>query len=142
MECAVPRAASGVATGTGPGRRHRPRHRGQPRAVAGHRRESRKAWLASLDAIAAFGAATVVTGHKDPDAPDDDARRVLDQSRRYLEDFEEAKAVSGTPREVIDRMLERYPAHGNRHTLWAAAYSQFAIQGDRRARTAASAEQP
>ncbi|WP_433379940.1 MBL fold metallo-hydrolase [Actinoplanes sp. CA-142083] len=88
--------------------------------------ESRKAWLASLDAIAAFQPATIVTGHKDPDAPDDDAGRVLDQSRRYLEDFDQAVANSGTPQELIDRMLARYPAYGNRHTLWAAAYSQFA----------------
>jgi len=87
--------------------------------------ESRKAWLASLDAVAAFTPTTIVTGHKDPDARDDAAARVLDQSRRYLEDFEEAKAVSGTPRELIDRMLGKYPAFGNRHTLWAAAYSQF-----------------
>jgi hypothetical protein len=26
-------------------------------------------------------------GHKDPDAPDDDATRVLDPSRRYIEAF-------------------------------------------------------
>jgi glyoxylase-like metal-dependent hydrolase (beta-lactamase superfamily II) len=88
--------------------------------------ESRKAWLASLDAVAAFKPVTIVTGHKDPDAPDDDAGRVLDQSRRYLEDFEQAVNVSETPQELIDRMLAKYPAHGNRHTLWAAEYSQFA----------------
>lgn len=87
--------------------------------------ESRKAWLASLDAVAAFQPATIVTGHKDPDAPDDDARRVLDQSRRYIEDFEQAVATTGTPHELIDRMLAKYPAYGNRHTLYAAAFSQF-----------------
>ena len=87
--------------------------------------ESRKAWLASLDAIAAFKPVRIVTGHKDPDAPDDDAARVLDQSRRYLEDFEQALTASGTARGVIDRMLAKYPGHGNRHTLYAAAYSQF-----------------
>jgi glyoxylase-like metal-dependent hydrolase (beta-lactamase superfamily II) len=87
--------------------------------------DSRKAWLASLDAVAAFKPVTIVTGHKDPDAPDDDAGRVLDQSRRYLEDFEQGVNVAETPQELIDRMLAKYPAYGNRHTLWAAAYSQF-----------------
>ena len=35
--------------------------------------DSRKAWLASLDALAALKPSTIITGHKDPDAPDDDA---------------------------------------------------------------------
>ena len=88
--------------------------------------ESRKAWLASLDAVATMKPVTVVTGHWDPDAPDDDAARVIDQSRWYIEDFERELAVSGTARELIDRMLARYPDHGNRYTLFASATSQFA----------------
>jgi glyoxylase-like metal-dependent hydrolase (beta-lactamase superfamily II) len=88
--------------------------------------ESRKAWLASLDAVAALAPVTIITGHKDPDAPDDAAGRVLDQSRRYIEDFEQAMSAAGSPWQVIDRMLAKYPTYGNRHTLWASAYSQFA----------------
>jgi glyoxylase-like metal-dependent hydrolase (beta-lactamase superfamily II) len=87
--------------------------------------ESREAWLASLDAVAALNPATIITGHKDPDAPDDNATRVLDQSRRYIEDFDQALAKSSTPREVIDAMLAKYPDYGNRYTLFAAAFSQF-----------------
>ena len=87
--------------------------------------ESRQAWLASLDAVAALKPSTVITGHKDPGAPDDDAARVLDQSRRYLEDFEQTVARSSTPREVIDGMLAKYPSYGNRYTLFAAAATQF-----------------
>jgi glyoxylase-like metal-dependent hydrolase (beta-lactamase superfamily II) len=86
---------------------------------------SREAWLASLDAVAALKPSTIITGHKDPDAPDDNATRVLDQSRRYIEDFDQTVAKSGTPREVIDVMLEKYPAYGNRYTLLAAASTQF-----------------
>jgi glyoxylase-like metal-dependent hydrolase (beta-lactamase superfamily II) len=86
---------------------------------------SREAWLASLDAVAALNPSTIITGHKDPDAPDDNAIRVLDQSRRYIEDFEQTVAKSGTPREVIDGMLAKYPGYGNRYTLFAAAASQF-----------------
>jgi glyoxylase-like metal-dependent hydrolase (beta-lactamase superfamily II) len=87
--------------------------------------DSRKTWLASLDAVAALRPSTIITGHKDPDAPDDDAARVLDQSRRYIEDFEQALATSSTPRELFEEMLARYPTYGNRYTLFLAASSQF-----------------
>jgi hypothetical protein len=87
--------------------------------------DSRQAWLSSLDAVAALKPSTIITGHKDPDAPDDNATRVLDQSRRYIEDFDQTVAKSSTPPEVIDAMLAKYPAYGNRYTLFAAAFSQF-----------------
>jgi glyoxylase-like metal-dependent hydrolase (beta-lactamase superfamily II) len=86
---------------------------------------SREAWLASLDAVAALEPSTIITGHKDPGAPDDNATRVLDQSRRYIEDFGQSVAKSSTAPEVIDAMLAKYPTHGNRYTLFAAASSQF-----------------
>lgn len=87
--------------------------------------ESRRAWLASLDAVAALHPAIIITGHKDPEAPDDSATRVLDESRRYIEDFDQAVASSSTPREVIEAMLAKYPGYGNRYTLIAAASTQF-----------------
>jgi len=86
---------------------------------------SRQAWLASLDAVAALQPSTIITGHKDPGAPDDNATRVLNQSRRYIEDFGHTVANSSTPAEVIDAMLAKYPAYGNRYTLSAAASTQF-----------------
>jgi glyoxylase-like metal-dependent hydrolase (beta-lactamase superfamily II) len=95
---------------------------------------SRKTWLTSLDAVAALDPATIITGHKDPAAPDDDADRVLDQSRGYLEDFDEIVARAGTPQEVYLEMLAKYPGHGNRYTLHLSAFSQFPenAQGRRR----------
>jgi glyoxylase-like metal-dependent hydrolase (beta-lactamase superfamily II) len=87
--------------------------------------ETRETWLASLDAVAALNASTIITGHKDPGAPDDNAARVLDQSRRYIEDFGQAVAQSRKPAEVIDVMLAKYPAYGNRYTLFTAAATQF-----------------
>jgi glyoxylase-like metal-dependent hydrolase (beta-lactamase superfamily II) len=86
---------------------------------------SRQAWLASLDAVADLKPSVIITGHKDPAAADDDASRVLDQSRRYIEDFEQAVTTSSTPAELITTMLAKYPAYGNRYTLFAAASSQF-----------------
>ena len=43
----------------------------------------------------------------------------------YIEDFERALAKSRTPVELMDVMLAKYPAHGNRYALFAAAFSQF-----------------
>jgi hypothetical protein len=77
------------------------------------------------DAVAALKPTTIITGHKDPDAPDDDATRVLDQSRRYIEDFDQTAARSSTPAEVIEAMLAKHPGYGNRYTLFAAASTQF-----------------
>jgi glyoxylase-like metal-dependent hydrolase (beta-lactamase superfamily II) len=87
--------------------------------------ESRAAWLTSMDVVASLKPDTIITGHKDPDAPDDDARRLLDQSRRYVEDFDKAVAGSSSGSEVIDAMMEKYSSYGNPYTLFAAAYSQF-----------------
>jgi glyoxylase-like metal-dependent hydrolase (beta-lactamase superfamily II) len=87
--------------------------------------ESRSTWLASLDAVAALQPTTIITGHRDPDAPDDDATRVLDQSRRYIEDFDQAVANASTAAEVNDVMLTKHPDYGNRYTLFVAAASQF-----------------
>lgn len=87
--------------------------------------DSRRAWLESLEAVAALDPVTIITGHRDPDAPDDDATRVLDQSRRYIEDFDQVVAASSTPAEVVDAMASRYPGYGNLSTLLAGAYSQF-----------------
>ena len=50
---------------------------------------------------------------------------MLDQSRHYIEDFDQTVATSSTPREVIDDMLTKYPAYGNRYTLFTAASTQF-----------------
>ncbi|MEU7812966.1 MBL fold metallo-hydrolase [Pseudonocardia sp. NPDC049154] len=87
--------------------------------------QSRQAWLASLDAVAALEPTTIIVGHKDPDAPDDNATRVLDQSRHHIEDFDHLAAKSATAPDLIDEMLTRYPTYGNRYTLFLAASTQF-----------------
>jgi glyoxylase-like metal-dependent hydrolase (beta-lactamase superfamily II) len=87
--------------------------------------DSRAAWLASMDAVAALKPATIITGHKDPAAPDDDARRILGQSRGYLEDFDRAVSRSSSTSEVIDVMMKKYSTYGNPYTLFASAASQF-----------------
>ena len=69
---------------------------------------------------------TIIAGHRDPGAPDDDALRVLDQSRRYIEDFDAAVTGSSNATELIDTMMRKYSTYGNPYTLFAAAATQFA----------------
>ncbi|MFE4965753.1 MBL fold metallo-hydrolase [Streptomyces sp. NPDC056660] len=90
--------------------------------LAGSTPESRADWARALDTVAALAADTLIAGHRDPSAPDDDARRQLDESRRYLADFETALARSSAPAELIDRLTAAYPDLANPYTLWVAAH--------------------
>jgi len=84
--------------------------------------DSRASWVRALDTVAALGAQTIIAGHRNPGAPDDDARRQLGECRRYIADFEEALERSSSPAELIDRMTAAYPDLANPYTLWVAAY--------------------
>ena len=76
----------------------------------------------ALDAVAELDADTLIAGHRNPQAPDDDARRQIAESRRYIADFEAALEHSSTPAGLIDRMTTAYPNLANPYTLWVAAY--------------------
>ncbi|MEU8265161.1 MBL fold metallo-hydrolase [Micromonospora sp. NPDC048999] len=84
--------------------------------------DSRAGWARALDAVAALEADTLIAGHRNPRAIDDDARRQIGESRRYLADFEVALERSSTPAELIDRMTAVYPDLANPYSLWFAAF--------------------
>jgi len=84
--------------------------------------DSRASWARALDAVAALDADTVIAGHRNPLAADDDARRQIGECRRYIADFEAALERSSAPAELIDRMTETHPDLANPYTLWIAAY--------------------
>jgi glyoxylase-like metal-dependent hydrolase (beta-lactamase superfamily II) len=90
--------------------------------LAGSTPDSRASWSRALDAVAALGAGTIVAGHRNPQAADDDARRQIGECRCYLADFEAALKRSSTPAQLIDRMTATYPDLANPYTLWVAAY--------------------
>lgn len=87
--------------------------------------DSRASWLRALQAAEALDADTIIAGHRDPNAPDDDARRQIAESGRYILDFQTALEGSATPAELIDRMTDRYPDLANPYTLWVAAFDQL-----------------
>ena len=92
--------------------------------LAGSDPKTRAAWIDSLDAIEELHPQTVIAGHKDPGTPDDDAARILDESRRYIRDFDDVVAGSESAREVVAKMLAKYPTWGNPYTLTYAADTQ------------------
>jgi len=90
--------------------------------LSGSTANTRGSWRRALDAVAALEPDTIVAGHRRPQAPDDDARRQIDDCRRYLADFEAALAGSAFPAELIDRMTTAYPDFANPYTVAVAAY--------------------
>jgi glyoxylase-like metal-dependent hydrolase (beta-lactamase superfamily II) len=90
--------------------------------MSGSTPDSRAGWARALDTVATLDADTLIAGHRDPRAADDDARRQIGESRRYIADFEENLDGSSSPAELIDRMTAAYPDLANPYTLWVAAY--------------------
>ena len=93
--------------------------------LAGSTPATRSAWLAALDVVERLAPRTIVAGHRDPAAVDDDAGRLIDQTRTYIQDFDAAAAQAENPADLVALMLARHGDLGNEYTLWVAASSQF-----------------
>ncbi len=68
--------------------------------------DARKAWIKTLDEIAALSPDVVIAGHKDPKYKDDVA--ALKATRDYLTDFDAAVASSKSAQEVQDKVKKKY----------------------------------
>lgn len=68
---------------------------------------ARKAWLVSLDRLAAVGATRLVAGHRKPGLPDDTSSLAF--TRDYLQRFDKAVAESKGSKEVMAKMRTAYP---------------------------------
>jgi glyoxylase-like metal-dependent hydrolase (beta-lactamase superfamily II) len=80
---------------------------------------SRQEWIASLRKLKDLNPRYVVAGHKHPDH--DDAPSNIDESIRYLTDFNDAEANATTPTELYQDMLRKHPRRANPGSLWGAA---------------------
>jgi glyoxylase-like metal-dependent hydrolase (beta-lactamase superfamily II) len=69
--------------------------------------ESRKNWIAALDRLAALNPTMVVAGHKKPAAPDSPS--TIQDTKRYLEDFDRLQKTAKSDQELFDQMTELYP---------------------------------
>ncbi|MDT0466446.1 MBL fold metallo-hydrolase [Streptomyces gibsoniae] len=81
--------------------------------------EGRRAWLHALDTIAALDPEAVVAGHKNPDRPDDP--KAIDETRRYIHDFESVAERTATTLDLYRGMLELHPGRVNQGALWGSA---------------------
>ena len=76
--------------------------------------ESRKNWIAALDRLGALNPAIVVAGHNKPGAPDSPS--AIQDTKRYLQDFDRVQKTATSDQELFDQMTELYP-------LWVANQS-------------------
>ncbi|HET8946801.1 MAG TPA: MBL fold metallo-hydrolase [Candidatus Polarisedimenticolia bacterium] len=87
--------------------------------------QTRKEWTAALDRIEALRPRAVVASHKRPENADDP--RIIEETRRYIRDFDRLAETTKTARELYDRMLEIYPDRVN--PGWALWSSARAVKG-------------
>jgi glyoxylase-like metal-dependent hydrolase (beta-lactamase superfamily II) len=69
--------------------------------------ESRQNWIAALDRLAALNPTIVVAGHKKPGAPDSPS--AIQDTKRYLQDFDRVQKAAKSDRELFDTMTALYP---------------------------------
>src|SRR5271156_5387167 len=69
--------------------------------------ESRANWIAALDRLAALNPKIVVAGHKKPGAPDSPS--TIQDTKRYLQDFDRVQKTATSDQELFDQMTELYP---------------------------------
>jgi glyoxylase-like metal-dependent hydrolase (beta-lactamase superfamily II) len=73
--------------------------------------QTRRDPLAALDTIEALHPRAVIAGHKRPG--NDDAPRIVEETRQYIRDFDRLAETTTTARELYDQMLSLYPERIN-----------------------------
>jgi glyoxylase-like metal-dependent hydrolase (beta-lactamase superfamily II) len=90
----------------------------------------RDGWRRAIDTVEALEPKYVVASHKNRDL-DDDATRVIAQTRRYLDDADDLWAENSTAAGFFDAMVARHPERRlGATTLWAGASALYANSGD------------
>ena len=80
---------------------------------------SRQEWIAALTRLKGLDPLHVVAGHQQPGGTDDPAD--IDESIRYLTDFDNAAAQPTTPAELYEAVLHKHARRANPGALWGAA---------------------
>jgi glyoxylase-like metal-dependent hydrolase (beta-lactamase superfamily II) len=84
----------------------------------------RRAWIASIDAIAALNPKIVVAGHKSVGTSDFPEN--LAASQRYLRDFTTVANRGGSVEKLVHGMLDLHGERDQPHTLWISARAEVA----------------
>jgi len=81
--------------------------------------EGRKEWIAALDKIESLKPVAVIAGHKRAGASD--TPNNIEETRKYIREFDRIAANSGTALELYKEMLAIYPERVNPTVLWYSA---------------------
>jgi hypothetical protein len=82
--------------------------------------EQRQEWLGALDKIESLNPRAVVATHKRPE--NDDSPRIIEETRKYIRDFDRLTKTTSSAQELYDTMLELYPTRINPGwALWSSA---------------------
>ena len=88
----------------------------------------RDAWRNAIDRVRALRPRRIVASHRDKNL-DDDAERIMVETRQYLDDADDLLVKHETARDFFNAMLERYPNRRLGATiLWAGAQALYAIR--------------
>lgn len=88
---------------------------------------TRQDWVRVIERLADLKATHVVAGHKHPDLDDDP--QILEQSRRYLIDFDRTATQVSSSHDLYEQMLGLYPDRLNPAALWLGANAAKASTG-------------
>jgi hypothetical protein len=82
--------------------------------------QTRLEWIRALDTIESLNPRAVVASHQRPE--NDDSPKIIEETRRYIRDFDRLAETTKTAQELYDRMLEIYPNRVNPGwALWSSA---------------------
>jgi len=82
--------------------------------------EQRQEWLAALDKIESLNPRAVVASHKRPE--NEDGPWIIEETRKYIRDFDRLAETTKTAQELYAKMLELYPTRVNPGwALWNSA---------------------
>src|SRR5712664_942000 len=88
------------------------------RLVESNQQGKRQEWIAALDKMESLKPRAVVAGHKR--IGNEDSPRIIEESRKYIRDFERLAMTTTTAQELYDQMLKLYPDWINPGALWSS----------------------
>jgi glyoxylase-like metal-dependent hydrolase (beta-lactamase superfamily II) len=84
-------------------------------------------WRAAIDKVESLTSRHIICGHQNKEL-DDDAGRVIAETRQYLDDAEELLQTEESALDFFNAKIERYPDHLGRYVLWAGAQTLYGVR--------------
>ena len=82
--------------------------------------KTRREWISALDKIKSLNPLAVIAAHKRPGNPDNP--QIIEETKKYILDFDRLDKMTTTAQELYDKMLELYPNRVNpTWALWSSA---------------------